>query len=219
MRKLALGIAAVTIALAGAAVAQDKKAKEPAAIPAGIFFKGQQASQWLARDLLLGAKVRNAQGQIIGDIEDLILNEQNQIEGVLMGTGGFLGAAEKKIGVRLSALKISDKDGKTTVTLPEATKDVLKALEPYKRAKPPKSILDRAMEKAQELADKTAETSKDAYQSAKEQSGPALQKAREAAGQAYEKGKEAAGQAYEKGKEAVGKAQDAAKPAPAPAQK
>lgn len=206
MKTFAFGIAAVTLALAGAAVAQEPKAKEAAVIPAGIFFKGQQANQWLARDLLLGAKVRNAQGQIIGDIEDFVLNDQNQIEGVVMGTGGFLGAAEKKVGVRLSALKVSEKDGKTVVTLPEATKDVLKALESYKRAKPPKSILDRAMEKAQELADKTAETSKDAYQSAKEQSGPALQKAREAAGQAYEKGKEA-----------VGKATEAAKPAPAPA--
>lgn len=210
MNKIALGLAAAMMTLAGSALAQDKSKAPTAAavvIPSGVFFKGQQANQILARDHLLGAKVRNAQGQIVGDIEDLILNEQNQIEGVIMGTGGFLGAAEKKVGVRLSALKISEKDGKTTVSLPEATKDVLKALEPYKRAKPPKSLLDRAMEKAQELADKTAETSKDAYQSAKEQAGPALQKA-----------KEAAGQAYEKGKEAIDKAKDAAKPAEAPKQ-
>lgn len=190
MNKLALGLAAAALTFAGAAVAQDK-GKAPAVIPSGVFFKGQQATQILARDYLLGAKVRNAEGQIIGDIEDFILNDQNQIEGVIMGTGGFLGRLEKKVGVRLSALKISEKDGKTSVSLPEATKDVLNALEPYKRAKPPKSLMDRAMEKAQELYDKSAETSKDAYQSAKEQAGPALQKAKEAAGQAYEKGKEA----------------------------
>jgi len=211
MNKLALGFAALTFAFAGAAVAQDS-AKAPAtAIPSGVFYKGQQANQILARDHLLFAKVKNAQGQIIGDIEDLILNEQNQVEGVIMGTGGFLGAAEKKVGVRLSALKIAEKDGKITVSLPEATKDVLKALEPYKRAKPPKSLLDRAMERAQELSDKATETTKDAYQSAKEQAGPALQKAKEAAGQAYEKGKEAVGTAVEKAKEA-------AKPAEAPKQ-
>lgn len=212
MNKLALGLAAAALTFAGAAVAQDKAAKAPVTIPSGVFFKGQQANQILARDFLVGAKVRNDTGQIIGDIEDLILNDQNQIEGVIMGTGGFLGAAEKKVGVRLSALKISESGGKTTVTLPAATKDVLKALEPYKRAKAPKSMMDRAMEKAQELYDKSAETSKEAYQTAKEQAGPTLQKAKEAAGQAYEKGKEAAGQAYEAGKSAVDKASEAAKP-------
>lgn len=215
MNKLALGLAAVAMTFAGAAVAQEKAAT---AIPAGVFYKGQQANQILARDHLLGAKVKNAQGQIIGDIEDLILNDQNQVEGVVMGTGGFLGRLEKKLGVRLSALKITEKDGKIAVTLPEATKEVLKTIEPYKRAKPPKSLMDRAMEKAQELYDKSAESSKDAYQAAKEQSGPALQKAKEAAGQAIEKGKEAAGQAYEKGKQAVDKAKDAAKPDTAPKQ-
>lgn len=214
MNKLALGLAVVALTVTGAAVAQEKAAKAPVNIPVGVFFKGQQANQILARDHLVGAKVRNAKGQIIGDIEDLILNDQNQVEGVIMGTGGFLGRLEKKVGVRLSALKITESAGKTVVTLPEATKEVLGALENYKRAKAPKSMMDRAMEKAQELYDKSAETSKDAYQTAKEQAGPTLQKARDAAGQAIEKGKEAAGAAYEKSKQAVEAAKDAAKPAP-----
>lgn len=219
MNKLALGLAAVAMTFAGAAVAQDAaKDKAAVTIPAGVFYKGQQSNQILARDHLLGAKVVNAQGQIIGDIEDFILNDQNQVEGVIMGTGGFLGRAEKKLGVRLSALKISEKGGKTVVTLPEATKDVLRTIEPYKRAKAPKSLMDRAMEKAQEMYDKSSETSKDAYQTAKEQAGPTLQKAKDAAGQALEKGKEAAGQAMEKGKQAVDAAKDAAKPTPAPKQ-
>lgn len=197
------------VAIAAPALAQTKK---PVDIPAGVFYKGQQATQWLAKDLLVGAKVQNAQGQIIGDIEDLILNDQNQVEGVIMGTGGFLGAAEKKVGVRLSALKITEAGGKTIVSLPEATKDVLKALEPYKRAKPPKSLFDRTLDKAKELYDKTAETSKDAYQSAKEQAGPAMDKAREAAGQAYDKAKDTA-------KDLGDKARQATTPAPAPAEK
>lgn len=190
--------AAAALALAAPAVAQDK-----GAIPAGVFYKGQQANQWLARDLLVGAKVQNDKGQIIGDIEDLILNENNQVDGVIMGTGGFLGAAEKKVGVRFSALKIKEVNNKTIVTLPEATKETLKALDPYKRAKPPKSLFDRTLEKAQELYDKSAETSKDAYQAAKEQAGPAMQKAKEAAGQAVEKAKETAKDLSDKAKQAT----------------
>lgn len=185
--------AAATLALIGPALAQQKDAPEAkTAIPSGVFYKGQQANQYLARDLLLGAKVRNEKGQIIGDIEDLVLNDKNEVEGVVMGTGGFLGAAEKRVGVRLSALQIADKDGRTVVTLPQATKDVLKALEPYKRAKPPRSLYDRAMEKAQELSERAAETSRDAFQAAKEQAGPALDRARERAGEAYDAAREKA---------------------------
>lgn len=204
--------AAATLALTGPALAQQKDAPEAkTAIPSGVFYKGQQANQYLARDLLLGAKVRNEKGQIIGDIEDLILNDKNEIEGVVMGTGGFLGAAEKRVGVRLSALQIADKDGRTVVTLPQATKDVLKALEPYKRAKPPRSLYDRAMEKAQELSERAAETSRDAFQAAKEQAGPALDRARERAGEAYDA-------AREKAKEFTDRAKEPTPPSPPPAE-
>lgn len=198
MNKALVGLAiAAALSCASPAVAQQKAAPTAGQasnveIPRGVFYKGQQANQYLAKDMLLGAKVRNSTGQIIGDIEDFILTENNEIEGVIMGTGGFLGAREKKIGVRLSALKITEQGGKTVVTLPEATKEVLAALQPYKRAKPPRSLLDRAMEKAQELADKTAETSKDAYQTAKEKAGPAIERAKEATKSAYDKAMDAA---------------------------
>lgn len=196
MNKLILGLAAAAaVAFAVSASAEEQKA----AIPSGIFYKGQQANQWLAKDLLVTAKVFNAQGQIIGDIEDLILNDHNEVEGVIMGTGGFLGAGEKKVGVRFSALKIEEKDGKRTILLPEATKEVLDALLPYQRATPPKSLFDRAMEKAKELADKSSETAKDAYQKASE----AAKEATEAAKEAYEKAKEST------------KAKEDAAPAPA----
>ena len=48
-------------------------------------------------------------------------------------------------------LQIEVRDGKQVVVLKEATKDVLKALKPFERARPPKSFFDRAMEKAKEL--------------------------------------------------------------------
>ena len=155
--------------------------------------------------------MRNEKGQIIGDIEDLILNDKNEVEGVVMGTGGFLGAAEKRVGVRLSALQIADKDGRTVVTLPQATKDVLRTLEPYKRAKPPRSLYDRAMEKAQELSERAAETSRDAFQAAKEQAGPALDRARERAGEAYDA-------AREKAKEFTNRATEPTPPSSPPAE-
>lgn len=173
------------------------------AIPEGIFLKSQQADQYLARDLLLGAKVHDADGKIIGDVEDLVLNDHNQVVGVIMGVGGVLGLGEKRIGVRYSALQFAETDGKQVVSLPQATKEVLTALEPYVRSRPPKSFFDSVTEKAKELAAKTGETTSDAYQKAKEQAGPALQQAREKAGQAYETAKEKVREAVDKAKDAT----------------
>jgi PRC-barrel domain len=149
-------------------------------VPKGVFVVGQLQNQYMARDRLIGAKVQNKDGQIIGDIEDLIVGPGNQIVGVVMGTGGFLGAGEKKIGVQLGALQITQKDGKQVISLPQATKDVLAAVPAYKRAEPKKTLVERAKEKAKELTDKTVDTTKDATKAAKDKAAPYVDKAKEA---------------------------------------
>jgi sporulation protein YlmC with PRC-barrel domain len=186
---------------------------DPADVPADVFLATQGENQYLARDLLLFAKVQNADGQIIGDVEDLILNTDNQIEGVVLGTGGFVGFGEKRVAVRLSALKISNEDGKVTVVLPQATKEVLDALEPFNRTKPAKSLLDRAIERAKELSAKSSVTAKDAYERAKEEAQPALERAKESAEKAYEDVKEATAPAIDKAKRAAKGAYEGAREA------
>ncbi|MEM7749196.1 MAG: PRC-barrel domain-containing protein [Pseudomonadota bacterium] len=200
MQRLIIGLC-TTIALALASVTTVHATD--GTVPEGIFYKSQQPTQYLAADLLLKAKVKGADGEIFGDIEDLILNEYNQVEGVIIGVGGFLGVGEKRIGVRYSALQFSEKDGQTVVSLPQATKEVIKALKPYKRARPPKSFIQGVTERAKELAAKTSETTKDAYEKAKKQVGPALEKAQQEAGKAYEKAKEATQQAIDSAKKAT----------------
>jgi sporulation protein YlmC with PRC-barrel domain len=171
------------------AVASAAQAAETA-IPEGVFLERQNESQQLAKDFLLGAKVHDANGKIVGDVEDLILDEFNRVQGVIIGVGGVLGLGEKRIGVRLPALQIREKDGNQIVVLEEATKDVLKALKPFERARPPKSFFERAMDKAKELATKTSETTSDAYKRAKEKVGPAYEQAKEKATEAYNAAKE-----------------------------
>ncbi len=201
MKNLAYSFAtAVALAVATPAIAQD------------TFIAAQGANQYLAKDELIGAKIYDDAGKIIGDIEDVILSDYNVVQGVIIGTGGFLGIAEKKIGVQLSALKDKQVDGKTVVSLPGVTNEVLEATPAFKRGKPKKSLLERAAEKAKELTDKTTETSKDAYEKAQ----PSIDKAKEATAKAYEKAKEAAGSAYEKAKEAASpETTPAEEPAPA----
>ena len=226
MLKTLIPALAAAFAVAAPAFAEDAK------IPAGVFTNAQSPDQYLAKDTLIGAKVHGADGKIIGDIEDLIINDYNLVTGVVMGTGGFLGVAEKKVGVNVQALKFVEKDGKTEISLPEATPEVLAATEAYKRTQPKKSLLERAKEKAQELTDKSTATAKsaaddakptldsavektkDAYEKAKEAAKPMLDTATEKTKEAYEKAKDAAGSAVESAKKAI---DDATAPAPAPA--
>ena len=130
MPRIALAIL-LSAALAASALAQKKE--EPK-IPANTFFKGQQSNQYLARERFLGAKVVNKDGQTVGTIDDLILGSNGQVEGVILGVGGFLGVGERKIGVRIGALKVTSTDGKTTITFASATKDMLGAVDAYQRA-------------------------------------------------------------------------------------
>ena len=150
MHKLAFALAAA-LALTVPALAQkveepkkveDQKKNDEAKkiddakkglIPGNTFFRGQTANEILAKERLLGAKVVNKDGQTIGTIEDLIV-AGNQVDGVILGVGAFVGTGDKKIGVRFSALTITTADGKTTISLPVATKEMLAAVPAYQRA-------------------------------------------------------------------------------------
>ena len=139
MHKLALALIA-SLALALPALAQKKEepkkdAAKAVAVPTHIFFNGQTASQYLAKERLIGGKVLNKDGQTVGIIDDLIVSQGGRIEGVIMGVGGFLGVGSKQVGVQLGALKISTADGKMTITLPSATKEMLGAVPAYQKAK------------------------------------------------------------------------------------
>lgn len=137
MHKLALA-AAVSIALCLPAHAQKKDdAKKEAAKPAvpnNTFFKGQTVNQYLAKERLIGAKVIGKDGATIGTVDDLILTQSGQIDGVIMAVGGFLGVGQKQVGVQMRALRVSTADGKVTVTLPGITSEVLGAVPAYQRA-------------------------------------------------------------------------------------
>lgn len=89
------------------------------AAQAGMIIKQQESSQVLASSIV-GMAVQNGTGEKaeqIGDIADLILNESNQVVGVLIGVGGFLGIGEKYVGVPWSAVQVNPEKGTTIVEL------------------------------------------------------------------------------------------------------
>ena len=75
------------------------------------FIAEQKGTEYLAKDRLIGAKVHDKDGKIIGDVEDLIINSDGHVEGLIMGVGGFLGVGEKKVAVTRQALSFEVTDG------------------------------------------------------------------------------------------------------------
>jgi sporulation protein YlmC with PRC-barrel domain len=153
---------------AEAAKAAEAAKPKPVAIPKGVFFKGQSATQYMAKTRLIGAKVTNKAGEVIGDIEDLIFAAgSNELQGVIMGVGGFLGVGEKKIGVQMSALTMTLKDGKR-VPVMDVTKDVLAAVPAFTYGEAPKTVLQKAGEATKEAAKKAGDATKGVIEKAKE---------------------------------------------------
>ena len=157
----------ITLALA-ASIALALPALAETALPPNTFIAAEAPVQYLAKDRLIGAKVKGPDGKIVGDIEDIILSGDHQVVGVIMGTGGFFGLFEKKVGVEVGAIQFDVTDGKIGATLSAATKDVLEAAPAFVRDHAKKSLFERAVEKTQEIRDKTGTSAKDVYEDVKE---------------------------------------------------
>ena len=78
----------------------------------------------------IGKTVYDQAGNNIGDVNDLIISQDGQIQAVILGVGGFLGIGEKDVAVNTNAIKIvQDGDNKRLVV--EATKEALNAAPTY----------------------------------------------------------------------------------------
>ncbi len=94
--------------------------------PADKFFNEQDDNAVLASELM-GKTVYDAADNSLGDINDIIWTEDGNIQGVVVGVGGFLGIGEKSVAVNYAALNIStDENGDKKLVL-DATKDELTA--------------------------------------------------------------------------------------------
>jgi putative membrane protein len=67
------------------------------------YVPSQKPTDWTA-EALIGRTVENEQGDNLGDINNVILNERGQVVAVTIGVGGFLGMGEKNVGVPFQAL-------------------------------------------------------------------------------------------------------------------
>jgi type II secretory pathway pseudopilin PulG len=77
-------------------------------------------------DQVTGADIRNRQDEDLGDIEDVVLNKQGQIEYALISRGGFLGIGDELVPVRWNDLSVTPSPFRDTFVL-NATESVLES--------------------------------------------------------------------------------------------
>jgi sporulation protein YlmC with PRC-barrel domain len=111
------------------------KTTPPSATPGASATEPQwhrpQAGE-LRASKLIGLTVRNAAGESIGDINEVVLGKDGRVAAVVIGVGGFLGIGEREVAVRFDALQLArGTDQRTTATL-NASKEALKSAPQWK---------------------------------------------------------------------------------------
>jgi sporulation protein YlmC with PRC-barrel domain len=111
MRMIAI-VAATGLVLGGAAYATEMMSSVPSS--------SKTVSVWYKQD------VYDRSNNKIGKIDDVLVSDGGQINALIVGVGGFLGAGEKDVAVPFNAVRRTTKDQKTYLTM-DATKDQLKS--------------------------------------------------------------------------------------------
>jgi hypothetical protein len=112
---------------AQAPAATPEKAAPPAAVAGDMKFISEQAADQQLASSWIGKSVYNSADENLGDINDILIGANGQVDGVILGVGGFLGIGEKNVAVPFPDVKAStDADGRVKLTL-NATKEQLDA--------------------------------------------------------------------------------------------
>ena len=77
---------------------------------------------------LIGADVKNAQNETIGEIESVHLDQSGTVSNVIVSVGGFLGLGSRDVALSWSDLEVADGGQSVTTTM---TKEQLKNLPEY----------------------------------------------------------------------------------------
>lgn len=73
----------------------------------GELFIAEQQQNAVLADEIIGTTVRTANGESVGDVQDLLLSENNGVEAILIGVGGFLGMGEKTVAINYQEVQRS----------------------------------------------------------------------------------------------------------------
>lgn len=79
---------------------------------------------WSVKDKIMGKSVYNENDEKVGDVADIVLQSNGQVEYFVIGAGGFLGMGQHDVAIPFDKIQYMD----DKLTLRGYTKDQLKAL-------------------------------------------------------------------------------------------
>lgn len=91
--------------------ADPEIAADEATPPAGMeFLQVQEEAQFLANDEVIGEEVVNEMGEPVGEIADLVMDQDQKLVGVVLSVGGFLGIGAKWVAVPVEQITFPGKE-------------------------------------------------------------------------------------------------------------
>ncbi len=123
-----VAVAALMSATAVAAHAQSAASPPEHIVSTGDF----NVNGNIAAGSLIGAKVRNANRETIGKVDEVFLDKYAKVTVVAISVGGFLGVGAKEVAVKWRDLSFANEDDTLVVTT-SLSKDALMALPDYNR--------------------------------------------------------------------------------------
>lgn len=134
-----------------------------------VFIAKQETSLDLASQII-GSPVTNPAGETLGGVNNLLVNVDGEIEGIIIGIGGFLGIAQKNVAVPFDQVsRTTGQDGKVVMVL-DTDKAALEAAPDFVTAdNKPLSVTKGLRERASELGEQARETYEKARQAVSEE--------------------------------------------------
>jgi hypothetical protein len=147
LKKLMMTTAAAAL-VAGSAIAQSPAPDAPKAPPmqksettpapgaqgSRQFVTMQASDQWLATKFK-GTDVIGSNNEKIGDVNDLLIDQNGKIMAYIVGVGGFLGIGQKDVALAPAAFQVQPASDREELKLKLAmTKDELKNAPEFKVA-------------------------------------------------------------------------------------
>ena len=113
-------------------------ASSPSASGSQQFVSSQQTNQWLSSKFI-GIDVVGADDKKIGDVSDVLFDQQGKIEAYVVGVGGFLGIGAKDVALAPSAFQaVKDSNNNERLKL-AMTKDQLEKAPAFERKQEPRA--------------------------------------------------------------------------------
>ena len=114
--------------------APSPSASNESSSSSSVTYATQQSSDQHRSSKIVGQAVYNAANERIGDVNELILGANGQVESAVIGVGGFLGLGEKQVAVMYKDLSFTtDANGSMRITL-NSTKEALETAPDFKYA-------------------------------------------------------------------------------------